>query len=220
MITIALCLDSPTARLDRPRLLQPHLAYLRTISGDIRLAAPLANADGAAIADDDRLVGSLFAFETQSINIARKMVTADPYAGSGVWSQMVVYEAENLSGDWVTEPSTLLRSKTPKLLYASFCGASNATADPNIAAHFRQHRDYTNHVGQPLRFSAKLSSGCTVSPANGIDDWQSLDVFCADSIRNAESIVSASPVVRDGEWRAIVFAIPLTAGSWAADIAL
>lgn len=100
MMIFAFCQDAAEARERRAKVLEPHMAHLRGLRDLIGLAAPLATADGAALAGDERLTASLFALRTETVAGAKALMCADPYFADGVWRRIDFYTAGPLAGPW------------------------------------------------------------------------------------------------------------------------
>jgi uncharacterized protein YciI len=209
MLVLAFCRDSRAARIDRPRLLDPHLEYLRTVMSSIRLAAPLATADGAAISDDDRLMGSMFAIEAPSPAAAREIIGLDPYTKGGVWSSVVLFNVVECYGEW-TEGT---RYPGSPRLYAAFftvSAASEARSDDSFVAH----REYMLGLRTPSFLGGKLAAVGSIGAEIDQTHWNLFDVFGAESLEQARSLAAGDACVVRGSLTAQVMAIPLAVGSW------
>ena len=209
MLVLAFCQDSRAARMDRPRLLDPHLEYLRTVMSSIRLAAPLATADGAAISDDDRLMGSIFAIEAPSPAAAREIMGLDPYTKGGVWSSVVFFNVVERYGEW-TEGA---RYRGSPRLYAAFFTVSGAV-ETRIDDSFVAHREYMLGLSTPSFLGGKLAADGTMGDEIDQPHWNSFDVFGAESLKQARSLAAGDACVARGSLTAQVMAIPLAVGLW------
>lgn len=179
MLIFAYCQDSPLAGERRKAHFAPHMAYLRSVMSGIRLAAPLATADGAVVSQGDRLIASLFVLEYPSLEAASDSMAADPYTSQDIWRCVSLFTVSDARGRWLSNPGGAGR------LYAAL-----STGDPlEISALFSARLRLENSLGDT-----------TLAPP-----WQSVVVFTADSLDDAQSKVSAPEQV---------WAIPMAAGSW------
>jgi len=211
MLTIALCRDSATAQAQRKRWFDPHMQYLHSIMSNIRLVAPLATADGAALSGDARLVASIFAVETPTWTIARELIGSDPYVRSGVWGTVDLFGVTDIYGEWATTSPGTQRSVR---LYSAFGAAKGShDAEPTNEC-FVNHRRYMSKLTTPALFGGKLTAAGSIGAAMDREAWVSIDFIAADSLSHAESIIANDPCVADGSWSARVMAIPLALGSW------
>lgn len=209
MLVLAFCQDSRAARLDRPRLLDPHLEYLRTVMSSIRLAAPLATADGAAISDDDRLMGSMFAIEAPSPAAAREIMGLDPYTKGGVWSSVALFNVAECYGEWTGGT----RYRGSPRLYAAFFTVSVAAEDRSDDS-FVAHREYMLGLRTPSFLGGKLAADGSIGDEIDQTHWKFFDVFGAESLDEARSLVAGDACVVRGSLTAQVMAIPLAVGLW------
>jgi len=198
MAIFAYCEDSTQARERRETALEPHMAHLRRVIAQVGLAAPLANADGAAMAGDDRLVGSLFAIMTDQVSVAEAVMSADPYFSEGVWRRIDFYRTGRLSGAWCDDARPTRAPAPPQALYAALVSAGNdapvadAPADVLLAG-------LLHHA---------LSIGST--PATPFSE---LRLLHADDIASAQARIDASLRANGDPRTAVVFAVPIASGS-------
>ncbi len=85
MLYACICKDKPEANELRQRTRETHLEHLRKNTGAVISAGPLLDEEGSLP------VGSLLIIEADSLEAARAMMEADPYAKAGVFAQIDVY---------------------------------------------------------------------------------------------------------------------------------
>ncbi len=85
MLYACICTDKPNSAELRQQTRETHLEHLRAHAGVIVSAGPLLSDDGSTP------VGSLLIVEASSLNEARSMLEADPYAKAGLFAQVDVY---------------------------------------------------------------------------------------------------------------------------------
>lgn len=85
MLYACICKDKPDSGDIRQQTREAHLEHLRGHAGAIVSAGPLLNDDGT------RPVGSLLIVEAGSLDAAREMMEADPYAKAGLFEQIDAY---------------------------------------------------------------------------------------------------------------------------------
>jgi uncharacterized protein YciI len=188
MLTVAFCRDSPLAREGRKQQFAPHMQHLRSVMQDIRLAAPLATADGAAISDDDRLVASVFVIESPSLESASDLMAADPYTSQDVWRCVSLFTVSDEFGQWLSAPG---QAAIPGRLYAALSSVDAAGLPYKFAD--------TALFGARLQLERSLGNSALADP------WHSVVFFAADSLGDAQAMLSPTQQV---------WSIPMTAGSW------
>jgi len=85
MLYACICTDKPGASELRQQTRETHLAHLREHHSAIVSAGPLLSADG------ETPIGSLLIVEANSVDDARAMMEADPYAKAGVFARIEVH---------------------------------------------------------------------------------------------------------------------------------
>jgi uncharacterized protein YciI len=211
MLTIAFCQDSPRARQERQRQFAPHIQHLRNIMPGIRLAAPLATADGAAISDDDSLVASVFVLEAATVQFAEDLMRADPYTEHDVWRCISLFTADDVYGEWLSAGGL---GKSPERIYvaswAPFDEPQEVTDDDHLAAGHLGMRGLstTTLFGARLRYAGSIGDSALASR------WRSVIFLAAESLAGASSRVAAQSKLSDGTGRTQVWAIPFAVGSW------
>ncbi|NBC88207.1 MAG: hypothetical protein GVX90_01695 [Alphaproteobacteria bacterium] len=85
MLYACICNDKPNASELRQQTRETHLEHLRVNAGAIVSAGPLLGDDGSTP------VGSLLIVEAESLDAARAMMEADPYAKAGLFEWINVY---------------------------------------------------------------------------------------------------------------------------------
>jgi uncharacterized protein YciI len=86
MLFVLICKDVPGEGLALRQKTRPdHLAYLDSLGGKVRAAGGLLTAD----ATEPR--GSLLIIEAASLDEARAIAAADPYAKAGVFSDVEIH---------------------------------------------------------------------------------------------------------------------------------
>jgi uncharacterized protein YciI len=211
MITLAFCRDSGEARVERPRWFGPHMQHLRTVIGSIRLAAPLAIADGAGVSGGEGLVASVFAIEAPTLSAAAQVMRADPYLQGGVWERIALFNVVGGYGEWVT--SSAPRS-VPKKLYVVFRACLDASRTPAADEGFAAHRRYMSELETPAIFGAQLVAGGSLGNATGNDRWHSVAFVAAESLERAKAIALADPSLVNQPAQPQVYALPMSVGSW------
>jgi len=178
MLIFAFCQDSPLAGERRKLHFAPHMAYLRSVMSGIRLAAPLATADGAVVSEGDRLIASLFVLEYPSLEAASDSMAADPYTSQDIWRCVSLFTVSDARGQWLSGAGGTGR------LYAAL--------------------SMGHPLESPALFSARLRLEHSLGDPTLAPPWQSVIVFTADSLDDAQRVAA----------REQVWAIPMTAGSW------
>jgi hypothetical protein len=173
------------------------MKHLGSVMQSIRLAAPLATADGAAASGDDSLVASVFVIECNSLEAASGLMAADPYTSQDIWRCVSLYRVTGESGTWLSAPGQVAAGAR---LYATLSSRDGPGFPENLcsAALFRAN----------LRLEKSLGDAALALP------WQSVMFFGADSLGGAQSIVARALSSSDDIQFHPVWAIPLTAGSW------
>jgi len=85
MLYACICQDKPGSGDLRQQTREAHLDHLRGHAGAVVSAGPLLSDDGTTP------VGSLLIVEAQSLDAARAMMEADPYAKAGLFERIDVY---------------------------------------------------------------------------------------------------------------------------------
>ncbi len=196
MLTIVFCKDSEHAREKRSQHFAPHMEHLRGVMSDIRLAAPLATADGAAISNDDRLVASVFAIELESVLAASGLMQSDPYMSHGVWQWASLYAANNQYGEWL---STVGKNEFQGRVYVMFSPDTVVQAEKLARGS--------------VLFGASLKHIGTLGDSAACYQWQSMEFFLAETLEAARSRVAGAEKTTPG-LSAQVWAVPLAVGSW------
>jgi uncharacterized protein len=85
MLYVIICHDNPAGRPGMRGETRPaHLAYLESFGTKLRLAGPMFGDDGAAV------IGSMIVIEADSLDAARAISAADPYAQAGLFSNVEI----------------------------------------------------------------------------------------------------------------------------------
>jgi hypothetical protein len=84
MLYVLFCEDKPDSEALRMETRDAHLAFIATRAGMIRLAGPMLSDDG------ERMVGSLFLLEADSLEEVRALHEEDPYTRAGLWGNVVM----------------------------------------------------------------------------------------------------------------------------------
>jgi uncharacterized protein YciI len=196
------------ARIERHRWFDPHIGYLGNVMDCIRIAAPLAIADGAAVQGDDNLVASVFALETPTLSAATDLMRADPYWLNGVWEGITLFDVDEAYGEWISRRQTI---RVTKRLYALFSGLSNGCEPTRWREGFVAHRHYM--LERPTLFGARLMRGASIGASLG-QNWGAVAFVLADSLDAAKSVAAGDPNVVKGLLWPEVWAIPMAVGSW------
>ncbi len=82
--TIARCFDKPgkAAARRRKTFLPDHLAHIEEVIDNIFAAGPLYTYDHKTI------IGSLYIYKTDDVNIAKDWLKADPYYRADIWGEI------------------------------------------------------------------------------------------------------------------------------------
>ncbi len=194
MLTLALCQDSNKAFVERKHSFDPHMAHLKTVMGDIRFAAPLATADGAAVSGDERLKASVMVFELPAAR-TREVMAADPYFTNGVWESIQLFEFEGAGSVPTASPGAF------PSLYAVF-----STGSPKV----RHPKDLS---ASPV-LEGRLTPASSLGPATTDSDWKYACVIAGASLDAVKTVLNADPAGSKAGARVIAWAIPLSVGSW------
>ena len=85
VLYVLICKDKPVEGLERRMKTRPeHLAYLESLGEKIRVAGPILSADGK----EPR--GSLIILDAASLDEARAIAAADPYAIADVFAEVEI----------------------------------------------------------------------------------------------------------------------------------
>jgi uncharacterized protein YciI len=85
MLYVIICHDNPANRPGMRAETRPaHLAYLESLGAKLRLAGPMFGDDGASV------LGSMIVIEADSLDAARSIAAADPYAQAGVFANVEI----------------------------------------------------------------------------------------------------------------------------------
>jgi len=207
MLTLALCHDSSKARTERQRSFDPHMAYLRTVMGDIRFAGPLAIADGAAVSGDDRLKASVFVLELTAPR-AREVMGGDPYFTNGVWESIQLFGIDDPRIAPATPPGSFAN------MYAVFCAPAESSHQPPDSAAYRPHiRHATDLAATPIVEGQLSAAGALGTPPDR-ETWRFASIITGKSLDAVQAVVDADPRVSKGDWHARTWSIPLAVGSW------
>ena len=164
MLIFAFCQDSPLAGERRKLHFAPHMEYLRSVMSGIRLAAPLATADGAVVSAGDRLIASLFVLEYPSLEAASDSMAADPYTSQDIWRCVSLFTVSDARGEWLSGTAGTGR------LYAAL-----SIGDPPES---------------PALFSARLRFEHSLGDPTLARHWQSVTVFTADPLEDAQRVAT------------------------------
>lgn len=84
MLYLMICEDQPDS-LDLRMATRPaHLAFLETIRDRVRIAGPMLSDDG------ERMMGSVFILEAESLDAARAISARDPYTQAGLFANVTI----------------------------------------------------------------------------------------------------------------------------------
>jgi uncharacterized protein YciI len=93
MLYILICKDKAGDRLARRMEARPeHLAYLKSLDEKVRIGGPLLSPDGK----EPR--GSVIIIEAATIEEARAIANADPYAKVGVFDNVEIHPFRQAAG--------------------------------------------------------------------------------------------------------------------------
>jgi uncharacterized protein YciI len=84
MLVLLTCRDKPNATELRQATRSTHLAYVQGAAKIIKIAGPLLSEDG------ERMAGSFFVLEVDSLAAAREFSAKDPYAKAGLFASVTV----------------------------------------------------------------------------------------------------------------------------------
>jgi uncharacterized protein YciI len=79
-----ICEDKPDSLDLRMATRADHLAFIDSIRDRVRIAGPMLSDDG------ERMLGSLFILEADSIEAARELNAADPYTRAGLFGKVTI----------------------------------------------------------------------------------------------------------------------------------
>ena len=88
-----IALDAPGSDDARTAHRDGHLAHFKAHAGDIAVAGPIFDDDGAS-------KGSLVILKAGSAAAARAWIEADPFYPAGVWQSIDVSAFKAASGEW------------------------------------------------------------------------------------------------------------------------
>jgi uncharacterized protein YciI len=84
MLYALICTDKPGSLATRKAKRPEHLAYLKSLGEKLALAGPFTEEDGST------MNGSLIVVEASSLDEARKMGEADPFAKAGIFASVEI----------------------------------------------------------------------------------------------------------------------------------
>lgn len=84
MLYVMICEDQPDSLDLRMATRAAHLDFIATVSGQVRLAGPLLADDG------ERMIGSLFLIDAESLDAARALNASDPYTRAGLFANVTI----------------------------------------------------------------------------------------------------------------------------------
>ena len=190
MPTVVHCVDSSTAKAERERSYDAHMAHLRTVMRRICFAGPLATTDDARVKGDENLVGSLFVID-EPPTVAFELIRRDPYVTSGVWGRLSVFQTVNEFGPWCTG---VPRSPTGRL----YAALASFPASP-VA------------FGEAVLFGAELQIRHSHGPPDAAQ-WNAVGIFSANSLEEARAMLEK---YADDRWSKIEsWALPIAVGNW------
>ena len=88
------CLDGEHATERRADALQAHFAYIESIMDRLLIAGPLKD-------ENDRIIGSLLVYDTDSREQAAALLENDPYHQAGVWGEVRYEHMSMAAGQWI-----------------------------------------------------------------------------------------------------------------------
>ena len=84
MLYVMICEDKPDSQELRMATRAAHLAFIDTVLDQVRLAGPLLTDDG------NRMIGSMFIIEADSLDAVRDINVRDPYMQAGLFGKVTV----------------------------------------------------------------------------------------------------------------------------------
>ena len=99
MLFVLYCVDRPESLALRGSLRPEHLAYLRSLGSQVRLAGPLLSDDGS------RSIGSLILLAAPDLRAAEAAQHADPYAKAGLFAEVRLTPFVGVLPDATQEPA-------------------------------------------------------------------------------------------------------------------
>jgi len=84
MLYIMICEDQPDSLDLRMATRAAHLEFIDTIRDQVRIAGPMLSDDG------ERMLGSLFLIEAESLDAARALNARDPYMQAGLFGKVTI----------------------------------------------------------------------------------------------------------------------------------
>jgi uncharacterized protein YciI len=84
MLYALICTDKPNSLAVRKANRPDHLAYLKSLGDTLLIAGPFTEADGQT------MNGSLIVVEASSLDAARRIAAADPFAKAGLFQSVEI----------------------------------------------------------------------------------------------------------------------------------
>lgn len=84
MYFLAICRDKPNHTHVRAATRETHVAWLKSLGAALRIAGPFLD-DGAS-----EMRGSMLVVEAETLDAAKSMLAADPYAAAGLFESVEV----------------------------------------------------------------------------------------------------------------------------------
>jgi uncharacterized protein len=84
MLVLLTCRDKPDGAALRQATRAAHLQYVQSAGAIVKIAGPLLSEDG------ERMVGSFFVLDADSLRAAQDFSAKDPYAKAGLFAAVTV----------------------------------------------------------------------------------------------------------------------------------
>lgn len=82
MLVLLTCRDKPDSTPLRLATRTAHLDYVRSVAAMVKIAGPIMSDDG------ERMIGSFFVLDVDSLKAAKDFSAADPYAKAGLFASV------------------------------------------------------------------------------------------------------------------------------------
>jgi uncharacterized protein len=84
MLYVMVCEDRPDSQALRLATRAAHLEFIGTLRDRVRIAGPMLSDDG------ERMIGSLFVIDADSLDDVRRIQAEDPYTQAGLFGKVTI----------------------------------------------------------------------------------------------------------------------------------
>jgi uncharacterized protein YciI len=92
---VVICRDGPNGPAARLAATAAHLAYIETVLGELNIAGPLYDPGGT------QMIGSVYSFNTTSLQRAQQLIENDPYYRAGTFASVEYFPHLPAAGQYI-----------------------------------------------------------------------------------------------------------------------